>query len=297
MRCFSPLTAWQTDSGEIVFAERGKIRRELTLPCGRCIGCRVNRTQQWAMRCMHEAQMHEHSWFVTLTYDDKHLPQFGSLHYPDFQKFMKRVRKAQLRSVRFYMCGEYGDEFSRPHFHACMFGLNLPDLEVLSKSKGNILYRSPKLEKLWPYGFVTIGAVTPESAAYVASYCLKKVTGKDSEDHYTRIVSETGEVVQVTPEFARMSLKPAIGSTWLLKYREDVYNKDGSDAVVMQGGFKVKPPRYYDKWLEKFDNDEFEWLKALRSNKEFDSVNSAPERIAAQEILLKARLNLKRKVL
>lgn len=297
MRCFSPLTAWQTDSGEIVFAERGKIRRELTLPCGRCIGCRVNRTQQWAMRCMHEAQMHEHSWFVTLTYDEKHLPQFGSLHYPDFQKFMKRVRKAQATPVRFYMCGEYGEEFSRPHFHACMFGLDLPDLQILSKSKNNLLYRSPKLEKLWPYGFVTIGAVTAESAAYVASYCLKKVNGKNKDEHYSRIVPETGEIVSVTPEFAKMSLKPAIGAPWLAKYRDDVFNKDGSDSVVMQGGFKVKPPRYYDKWLEREDNDYFEWNKYLRSVKDFDSLDNTPERLAVHEEILKARLKLKRKVL
>jgi len=109
VKCYHPVSAWQTEDGLVVFHERGRIRRPLTLSCGRCIGCRLNRAQMWSIRCVHEAQMHENSIFVTLTYSDEFLPG-PSLVYLDFQLFMKRLRKQQERPVRFFMCGEYGEE-------------------------------------------------------------------------------------------------------------------------------------------------------------------------------------------
>jgi hypothetical protein len=246
---------------------------------------------------MHEAQLHEHNWFITLTYDDDHIPQYGSLHYPDFQKFMKRLRKVANSSVRFYMCGEYGDEFSRPHYHACLFNFEIPDLQVLKRTAKHVLYTSKLLERLWPFGFVTIGHVTPESAAYVASYCIKKIVGKNADDHYQRVYPITGEIVKLTPEFARMSLKPAIGKDWITKFTTDVFNGHGSDSVIMQGGFKMKPPRYYDKWLSMNDDDQYEWLKALRSNKEFNTLDNTPDRLIAQEQVLQSKLSHKRRSL
>ena len=113
MPCFHPLDAWQCLNGDVVFTDnlaRNDVIRRLSLPCGRCVGCRLERSRQWAVRCMHEASMHMFNSFVTLTYDDDHLPEYNSLNYKHFQDFMKRLRKSH-NGVRFYMCGEYGEDF------------------------------------------------------------------------------------------------------------------------------------------------------------------------------------------
>ena len=135
MACYKPLRAWQCANGDVVFAELGRfdITRQLDLPCGQCVGCRLERSRQWAMRCLHEAKMHDRNCFVTLTYNNDNVPADRSLNYRDFQLFMKRLR-FHFRGVpiRFYMCGEYGEDFGRPHFHACLFGLDFPDKTRIS---------------------------------------------------------------------------------------------------------------------------------------------------------------------
>jgi len=269
MACFRPIDAWQLDSGEVVFAERGKIRRSLTLPCGQCVGCRLERSRQWAIRCMHETAMHDASSFVTLTYDDNHLPTDNSLSYRDFQLFMKRLR-AKVGSVRFYMCGEYGEQFSRPHFHACIFGFGFPDRVAFSRSSsGCMVYRSPLLESLWSFGYSSLGDVTFESAAYVARYVMKKVTGRLAASHYEYVSPITGEIISRTPEFCRMSLKPGIGANWFKKFTTDVTT---TDSVVLRGGMQSKPPRYYDKLLANLNPEEHEYLEVRRSNKVTDAM-------------------------
>lgn len=246
MPCFHPLKAFQTDAGDIVFAERGKIRRSLTLPCGRCIGCRLERSRQWAVRCMHESSMHTDNSFVTLTYSDEYIPHDYSLNYRHFQLFMKRVRKSYSR-VRFYMCGEYGETYSRPHYHACLFGLRPRDLTPWRRSSAGFqLFRSASLEKLWPYGSVEVGDVSFESAAYVARYIMKKVTGSNAEKHYEIVDGITGEIYSRVPEFTRMSLKPGIGHDWYRKYSAEVFPLD---RVVVRG-HEAKPPRYYFNMLK-----------------------------------------------
>ncbi len=130
MPCYHPLSAFQCADGSIVFHERRWYNtvKTLSLPCGQCIGCRLERSRQWAMRCMHEAQLHENNCFITLTYDNTHLPSDGSLHYKDFQLFIKRLRKKFGNTrIRYYMAGEYGENFGRPHFHACIFGHDFHD--------------------------------------------------------------------------------------------------------------------------------------------------------------------------
>lgn len=292
MACFSPLSAFQLESGDIVFVERGRVRRPLTLPCGQCIGCRLERSRQWAVRCMHEAQMHDHSIFVTLTYNDDNLPTDLSLNYRHFQLFMKRLRKDFTgRNVRFYMCGEYGEDFQRPHFHALLFNCFFTDRKVYSRlASGSTLYTSERLSELWPYGFSSIGDCTFESAAYVARYCMKKVTGPRAQAHYERVDWATGEITSVTPEFNRMSLKPGIGASWFAKYRKDVYPGD----FVVVNGMKAKPPRFYDNLLKSagdFDSDLVEFLryqKALKS-----SEDNTPERLAVREKVAAAALKSK----
>ncbi|AXH75892.1 MAG: replication initiator protein [Microviridae sp.] len=256
MPCYSPIKGYRDSSGNLFFHSKPGTNI-FKVPCGQCVGCRLERSRQWAARCMNEASLHAENCFITLTYRDA--PQ--SLDYRDFQLFMKRLRK-HFPKVRFYMCGEYGEEGNRPHFHACLFGINFPDRVKFSRS----LYRSPTLERLWPHGFSSIGEVTFESAAYVARYIMKKVTGDIAEQHYSYVDPDTGEVLQRVPEFSHMSLKPGIGAGWLDKYRSDVY--PNGDMVVR--GVESKAPRYYDKLYRRHDfqvnlnHDLFEELKAKR---------------------------------
>lgn len=294
MPCFSPLLAWQTDSGDIVFAERGKIRRELQLPCGQCVGCRLERSRQWAIRCVHESQLYDFNSFVTLTYDEEHLPQDGGLIYRHFQLFMKRLRKAKP-GVRFYMCGEYGEESLRPHYHACLFNCFFEDRRVYRElASGSKLYTSDVLSALWPYGFSSVGDVTFESAAYVARYVMKKVTGPMAEEHYQRVDGDTGEIYHVSPEFTHMSLKPGIGAGWYERFRSDVFPRD---EVVMRG-VVMKPPKYYDRLLEKennLDSDSVEYSRYLDAQKFAE--DCTPDRLRVREVVTNARLKFKQRSL
>ncbi len=302
MACTSPLRAWQCADRTIVWSERSKydIVRPVELPCGQCIGCRLERSRQWAVRCMHEAQLYEDNCFLTLTYNEEHCP--GQLEYRDWQLFFKRLRKRYVGKtgviddkgqerfpIRFYMCGEYGEENSRPHFHACVFNFQFRDLHLWKKGKaGAEIYRSKELEELWPYGFATVGQVTFESAAYVARYVMKKVTGPAAVARYEKVNEVTGEIGTIRPEFNKMSLKPGIGAGWFRKYRSDVFPHD----TVIVNGVQTKVPKYYDT------------LEARERGVEFDSIqydreceaqgrahDNTEERLRVKEIVLEAKLN------
>ena len=166
MSCFRPLQAFKSPflnptSGKsvIMFSSLSFDDIRIDLPCGQCIGCRLERSRQWAMRCFHEASLHDRNCFITLTYNDKFLPKDRSLYYPHFQKFMKRLRKKFGDGIKFYMCGEYGDQFGRPHFHACIFNHDFSDKVFWKYSSASNkfgrkgaqipLYRSNDLEELW----------------------------------------------------------------------------------------------------------------------------------------------------
>lgn len=291
MACYHPLQAFQAADGSVVFAERGDIVRSLLLPCGQCVGCRLERSRQWAMRCMHEASLYRENCFITLTYDDAHVPKHGSLDYGDFQRFMKRLRKrcAPVRP-RFYMCGEYGEDFGRPHFHAVVFGWNFPDRKVWRKGgSGFKAFRSDMLESLWPFGFSSIGEVTFESAAYVARYCMKKVTGDGAGLHYLtdHVDPDTGEVFSKVPEFNHMSLKPGIGAGWLEKWESDVYPQD----YVIVRGKKMKPPKYYDRRYSERAPLDFEAVQFARELEARSyAADRTDERLAVREIVTEARL-------
>lgn len=250
MPCYKPFSAWQPlEGGQLVFSER-KGCREILLACGQCIGCRIKKQNGWAVRAMCESQMHDQSWFITWTYADEHLPQYGSLNYRDVVLLNKRLRK-KFGSFRFFVAGEYGDSFGRCHWHSLNFGLRLPDLDFATGSGGKPIYRSKSLEDCWGKGFVYIGLVTPASARYCATYTVKRITGARAEEHYSRVIPETGEIVQVQPEMARMSLNPGLGATWLDKYWREVVTHDG---VVSDG--RINPmPRYFDRRIRAFDDD------------------------------------------
>lgn len=279
-------------TGQVVFdLKKGyDVVQDLRIPCGQCIGCRLERSRQWAMRCIHEASLYEENCFITLTYSEEHLPDLRSLDYTQFQLFMKRVRKRYSpKRIRFFMCGEYGDEGSRPHYHACLFNHNFEDRKYFKTTKtGSKLYTSEILEGLWPFGMSSIGDVTFESAAYVARYIMKKVNGRDKRN-YEEIDRETGEVNYREKEFAHMSLKPGLGSGWWEKWKKEVFPHDR--CIV--NGQAVKPPKYYYLKLKEeqpYEHDEVAMARQLRAEQQ--KADNTDERLLVKEEVLKARLNL-----
>lgn len=287
MPCYHPIPAWKGRDGVVFSEHKSNDGIRIDLPCGRCIGCRLERSRQWATRIIHEAKSNDFNSFVTLTYSAEHLPRRGSLDYSDFQRFMKRTRKHYGQKIRYYVCGEYGEQLERPHFHACLFGIDFSHDRVLWSNRGFRLYRSPTLEKLWPFGYSTIGELNFETAAYTARYVMKKVTGDMAKSHYERIDPDTGEIYQLTPEFNKMSLKPGIGSKFIESYMGDVYPHD----YLIVNGVKTKPPRYYDKKFEAHDPDAFDNLKADRQfNASIHAADNTYERLAVKEAVTTAKI-------
>lgn len=272
---------------------------------------------------MHESKTHRYNSFLTLTYDDQHLPQHGSLRYKDFQDFNKRLITAAFRggmegtiafsptvndersyaasrhgrtsNIRFYMAGEYGSQLGRPHYHACMFGVDFRDKSYLGRTpSGSKLWRSATLEKLWPHGFSSVGEVTFESAAYVARYVMKKITGTKAKKHYEKIDPTTGEIIELTPEFNQMSRATGIGKTWLKRFEADVY----PHAKVIVRGHKTNPPRAYDKWYRaehpiQWEAIEYDRFLAGQANHQ----EQLPHRLKARETVTAAKISqLKRKL-
>ena len=293
MSCFKPLEAWRSPLGDIVFKPLYTDRPSagmFKLPCGQCIGCRLARSSMWATRCVHEAQLHKQNCFITLTYNDDNLPYPPTLSIRPLQLFMKRLRKRFGAGIRFYACGEYGEKFGRPHYHACIFGFDFPDKKLWKISNGFNLFVSDALAALWPYGYAVIGDVTFESAAYVARYIMKKITGDRAEAYYSdRVDLRTGEIYNAKPEFTVMSRRPGIAHDWFVKYGSDVYPHD---YVVLRNGKKLPPPRYYDGLFEAQFPGGMTAVKAARVERALLHIdNNTEERLAIREELTVLRLN------
>lgn len=238
MPCYHPLPGWygktRGPSGKrpVVFQfNEGLKDRPVSVPCGKCTGCLLERARQWAVRCQHEAQLHASNLFVTLTYDDAHLPPGGSLQPGDMVLFLKRLRKHAGPGLRFFQCGEYGDKTHRPHHHAILFNCYFPDSRKLHGNSD--LSRSDKLDQLWGLGLCTFGQVTFESANYVARYTLKKLG--------------TTHQGNLHPPYLTMSRRPGIGSTWIAAYGRQVAIKD----YLIVNGKKSGVPRFYRDRLSK----------------------------------------------
>lgn len=291
MTCYHPLRAYKSPGGGVTFTASKSFGSGavLTLPCGQCIGCRLERSRQWAMRCMHEAKLYEDNCFITLTYAPAATPAHNSLVVEDFQLFMKRLRKKfSGTTIRYYCAGEYGDKFDRPHYHACLFNLQFYDKSPLRRSpSGEMLFRSPTLEALWPQGYSSIGECNYKSAAYCARYIVGKSTGPEAIRYQEGYCDpSTGEVFGPrVPPFNIMSRRPGIGRDFALKFASDIFP---SDYMILDGR-KVQPPRYYDKVLL----EEAPLLRvksrrkaAARLHKE----DQTPDRLKVREIVRKAQL-------
>lgn len=326
MVCYHPIEAWHgrevnaNGKRPLVFIQSRAAQPDapIKIPCGQCIGCRLERSRQWAVRCLHEASLYEDNCFITLTFNDDQLYERSkpwSLDKTEFQRFMKRVRKAYPDlTIRYFHCGEYGeickrcmksrhaskgcctdDEFARnkrvgrPHYHALLFNLDFADKQIYMERNGHYLYTSDQLTALWPHGFSSIGDVTFESAAYVARYVMKKITGDQAQDHYNVTDWFTGENYDVEPEYTTMSRRPGIATGWFEKYKDDVYP---NDYVVLSGGRKVRPPKFYDRLLEAVDPFTLDWIKEDReraTDQHYE--NNTKDRLKVREYIQYRKLN------
>lgn len=246
----------------------------LQVPCGKCPSCRSNWCRDWSIRAFHESLLYPTNVFLTLTYNQKHLPdiyedvqqagEFNRHPQTDFQKFMKRFRQKLWRDlgerVRFFHVFEYGSSFQRPHHHAIIYGTSLPDKYYWKTKNGFPIYRSPMLEDAWSLiypdghkekmGFTTVQDVSYEVCAYVARYCMKKVD-VDCSWYDGRI-----------PEFNLRSRMPGLGHDWLLKNKDDVYN---DDELVIKN-YITRPPRYYDNLFDVINSPRMEVIKRERKD-------------------------------
>jgi len=282
MTCYYPKTAY--DIGERTAAGKRKLVfkkpampkwrevEQIQLPCGRCVGCQQDTADGWAVRCVHESRYHDHTYFVTLTYNDECLPHDMSLNNRDYQTFLKRLRyHAPQCDIRYLLAGEYGGRTQRPHFHLILFGVPLHGRSVGKSEAGFDMYVDPALEECWGQGFANFGEFNIGTARYVAKYLNKKKYGDEAErvdphtglKHYERINWVTGEITEVMPEFIRASKNPALGLRWFEKYGlQDVYL---SGDFIMLDGLRFKAPRYYDRLLERNDPDLYQEIKAKRA--------------------------------
>lgn len=286
MTCYSPIEAYQyLDGGPLLFKKpTDKPVKQVKAPCRNCIGCRLARSQEAAIRITHERTLHEEAAFVTLTYDDEHLPHDGSLSKRELQLFFKNLRNWATREhdkkIRYYAAGEYGDKLGRPHYHICLFGIDFPDKELISSREGIYLYESKILANIWGKGICSTGDVDYQSAAYVARYIMKKIVGERAEEHYQTTHPITGEVINLEPEFNVMSNRPGIGKDWYKKFESDCFPSD----YLIRKGSRIPIPKYYDKLFQETEPEQFELIKEQRiqaaKKRRHDNT---PERLAVRE--------------
>ena len=267
--CFHPLTAWMVNGKPQFTFPKFALETPLCvqLPCGKCLGCRMDKARTWAMRCLHESQMHDESAFITLTMNDDNL---HDINKRDLQLFFKRLRKALGgKRVSYYAVGEYGELSARPHYHALVFGWFPDDAYYWSSSGENRLYRSPTLERLWSFGNSLVGMVTYDSACYCTRYCVKALDNRG---------------------FALMSRNPAIGKTWYDKYRDEVEAHDGVHVPFTDCFVRV--PRYYDTLADPWDVE----IRKLKRKEKYEGQIIEPSRLRDMEECLRLRLEKKARI-
>lgn len=259
--------------------------------CGGCVDCRLAYSRDWAVRCMLESQYHEHNYFITLTYDDYHLPtgEFvdfkgdiynSSLQRKDVVDFVKRLRKYESDhfnndGIKVFYCGEYGDLFHRPHYHLIVFGMSeLTDLELFKQSGDVKHYKSQTILDLWskvefrvrvPLGFISVSDVNFDTCAYTARYVMKKQKGKTVSnflEYYDTLDENRPELI--IPEFVGMSRRPGIASRYFAENADSIYKCDEVFYASEFEAFKSKPPRYFDKLYDINYPGELEGIKENR---------------------------------
>ncbi len=279
-----------------------EIKEWLTIPCGKCIGCRLDYSREWATRCMLEAKQYEHNQFITLTYDNDNLitntgtdsvtgevTEYATLVPDDLAKFIKDLRRYfeyhyNHTGIRFYACGEYGEKYQRPHYHLILFNLPLPDkVPFFKNANGDQIYTSDIIQSIWDRGLTSIGEVTWNSAAYTARYVMKKVKGPTAKEWYS--------ARNILPEFVRMSRKPGIAFGY---YEENKYRIYENDEIILTNkkgkGEVVKPSKYFDRL---FDLDSPEAMQAIKKKRQEMAINAMDCQLANTSLNKEEYLKLK----
>lgn len=261
MACFHQLPAWRSRSltGERRFGitfQKSEAWTDLpmNLPCGKCIGCRIQRAQEWGTRVMNELKAAGPSAFVTLTYDDEHLPPGGTLVPNDLKLFWLRLRRKHDKPFRYFACGEYGDKTNRPHYHAVVFGYWPQHRVRIPGERNTPMYRSDELDRLWPHGQARLSPVTRENAVYIAKYTL----GKYDEQGQPR------DFGQRRAPYLTMSTHPGIGHYYAREHARALARFGG---VRQRGGTLAAVPRYYVKVLARHEPNLADGLKRRRIEK------------------------------
>lgn len=231
------------------------------LPCGKCPSCRKDRAKIWAVRCCLEASQYERNSFITLTYEQNHLPK-GGLCKHDVDKFIKFLRKETGQKIRYFYCGEYGETTFRPHYHLILFNYFPEDATFhYTSENGYPVFKSKFLNKIWCYkGFVEVGSLTFQSALYCSKYILKQ---DPDNSKCTKIFVPANKA----PVFHRMSLKPGIGADYIKSHLEQLFE---SDAVYINGESN-NLGNYFNKIALCLDPDKFKFLQDQR----IDAANSS----------------------
>lgn len=295
MTCTSPLWTWQdTDTGEFVFDNLSTFRPlgpRFPLPCGKCMSCRIARSSEWALRCMHERAQHSEACFITLTLSDPNFPESQDAWLSEYQRFMKRLRKHRP-GVRSFGCLELGESTLRPHGHGCLFGVDFSRDEPMARGhSGEVAYRSDELDSLWGLGHASVGDLTPQSAGYVARYALKKRTTGGVLDVVPVPHPITGELVSLTPSRPwAVSTRPGIGAGWFDRYGVSQVEQ----GFVVGPSYREQPvPRYYRKLARRLDpligSDAAASRELLLADPRYYSERT-PERLAAQDTVLRAKV-------
>lgn len=303
MSCLHPLKGYAANpdlnDGKRGFTRNSKTGyadRTMTIKCGQCVACRLERARDWSIRCYHEAQMHEENSFLTLTYSDDHLPAPPSVSKKEVQDFLLRLKNALGTRTRYYACGEYGENLHRPHYHLLLFGRDFPDKRFFKRSKtGAIIWTSKRLDEIWSKGHAWIGSVSQASAGYTARYIMKKQTGEAAPDHY-RWLGPDGQYYPLEPEFnlmsrgGRGSKHGGLGESWYAKYGDtDCHNHD---KIIGANGREYPVPRFYDKLLERKDPKRLKRIKKARAERALIfAEHTTSRRLYDREIVLKSKLS------
>lgn len=263
MPCYKPYLGFQSPSGKVYF-KPDKLQQwpMIPIPCGKCLGCRLEYSRQWAIRCMKEASLHQDNCFITITYDDKFLPKKG-LCKKDIQDFLKNLRRqigyhnlaCSETGLRYFLCGEYGSKTCRAHYHAILFGFHPRDLVEVGYNNGYTVYISPFLTNVWGKGNVIVGeSVSFESCAYIARYIMKQYEkkGDSSYDEFYKIFNK---------DFILCSRRPAVGYQFFENNQREI---ERLDKVLIRPGVVALPPRYFSRKLKEINPEKYEEIKQRR---------------------------------
>lgn len=265
---------------------------QIGIPCGKCIGCRLDYSRNWADRMLAEASLYKSNYFLTLTYDNEHLPEkrYGSpihsLDKRDAQLFMKRLRKALPdQKIRFFCAGEYGSNTMRPHMHLILFNCELNDIKFLREnSLKQPYFVSETISKCWKKGFHILAQVNWVTCAYVARYVVKKQKGAGASVY---------EKYNFAPEFSTMSRKPGIGHDYFVNNMEELYAYGSINISSRDGAKRIRPCKYYDNL---FDIEYPEVMKEIKEDRqaaaiEYNKIRSSMTNLSYQDMLRSAETN------